>query len=411
MSIITSLLDTDAYKFKMSNFLYAHPFGKVFVEYKFSNRTNINILDCVQVNDIRKEIDYLLSLTLRLSEMNYLKDTLCLDEDYIDNLNTHIHKNISIDVFETGTKRLKLHIKGPWWLATLYETPCLAIINELLCEKINSMLIYKHHVLANRNLHDKLELLKKNPKIRFVEFGTRRRFSLSMQRHIIHRMSLLNHKPMVGTSNVLLAKECGLKPMGTVAHEIPMGFAALTEAKDASAKEMRHSQIGAIEYYVRKYPNTYWLTDTYGSGYFLNSLSAFIKANTSMGLRQDSGDPLTWLSVVHNIYGTSKNLMFSDGLDIDTMINIYTRAKEYGFKDEQILFGWGTNLTNDGPIRPLSMVIKLSSVRLPERNLRRETCKLSDNTNKAFGSIEMIEYYKEIFEYEDNFTIEEDCRY
>ncbi|MCG5477084.1 MAG: nicotinate phosphoribosyltransferase, partial [Sinorhizobium fredii] len=95
-----------------------------------------------------------------------------------------------------------------------------------------------------------------------------------------------------------------------------------------------------------------------------------------------------------------KLLIFSDGLDVDTIIKAY-RHFEGGVR---MSFGWGTNLTNDfagcapteiGGLNPISIVCKVS-----EAN-GRPAVKLSDNPRKATGDPAEVERYLKFFGSED----------
>ena len=92
-------------------------------------------------------------------------------------------------------------------------------------------------------------------------------------------------------------------------------------------------------------------------------------------------------------------MVFSDWRDIQTIlkINDHFRGRI------KVSFGWGTNLTNDLGLEPLSLVVK--AVEANGRGL----VKLSDNLAKATGKPEDIERFKKIFGYtEENY---QECRY
>ena len=91
--------------------------------------------------------------------------------------------------------------------------------------------------------------------------------------------------------------------------------------------------------------------------------------------------------------------IFSDGLDVATMISLH-RHFEARIKPS---FGWGTNLTNDLGPKPLSLVVKVT------RANGHGTVKLSDNIAKAIGAPEDIERFKRIFGYRA--TLNQECRY
>ena len=95
-----------------------------------------------------------------------------------------------------------------------------------------------------------------------------------------------------------------------------------------------------------------------------------------------------------------KLLIFSDGLDVDTIIQTYRHFEGR----VRMSFGWGTNLTNDfagcAPIEisglnPISIVCKVADVN------GRPAVKLSDNPRKATGEPSEVERYIKYFGTED----------
>ena len=86
----------------------------------------------------------------------------------------------------------------------------------------------------------------------------------------------------------------------------------------------------------------------------------------------------------------TKTIIFSDGLNIETVIKI----KEYCAGKIKSSFGIGTNLTNDIGVKPLNMVIKISEVLVEDSWIG--SVKLSDNKGKNTGNTEDIELYKSI---------------
>ena len=96
----------------------------------------------------------------------------------------------------------------------------------------------------------------------------------------------------------------------------------------------------------------------------------------------------------------SKLLIFSDGLDVDAIIDTYRHFEGR----VRMSFGWGTNLTNDfagcapqyvESLKPISLVCKVS-----EAN-GRPAVKLSDNPRKATGDPAEVERYLRFFGAQD----------
>lgn len=136
------------------------------------------------------------------------------------------------------------------------------------------------------------------------------------------------------------------------------------------------------------------LTDTFTSEVFF---SEFItdpdRARRWGGLRQDSGDPVTFAMRAKEVYEklgidwTTKVLVFSDGLDLQTALDLHRQIQHLGFLTS---YGIGTSLTNDfrsntgERSKPLNIVIKLANID------GRPCVKLSDDAGKNMGDPHVI---------------------
>jgi len=149
----------------------------------------------------------------------------------------------------------------------------------------------------------------------------------------------------IGTSNVLMAMGLDLEAIGTNAHELPMIEAALAN----SDEELITSPYRVLEAWSRTY---------------------------------------------------EKLLIFSDGLTVDTIEEVYHRFHGR----VRLSFGWGTHLTNDfrdcstkpnDALRAISLVCKVTHAN------GKPTVKLSDNFQKATGPASEIERYRKLFGTED----------
>jgi nicotinate phosphoribosyltransferase len=84
-------------------------------------------------------------------------------------------------------------------------------------------------------------------------------------------------------------------------------------------------------------------------------------------------------------------VVFSDSLDIDTIVSLHK-----AFKDKiNVLFGWGTSLTNDLGFKALNIVAKATYVEVPEAEEGVYTVKLSDDAGKHTGPPEQVKTYQE----------------
>ena len=94
-------------------------------------------------------------------------------------------------------------------------------------------------------------------------------------------------------------------------------------------------------------------------------MHAFTKgrAEAWSGVRHDSGDPFEFGEKVIGFYEglgidpKTKTILFSDSLDVPTMVKIQER---FGGRI-RVAFGVGTNLTNDPGLEPLNVVMKVKA--------------------------------------------------
>ena len=83
--IITSLLDTDMYKFSMGQVIY-HQFSEYTTTWTFKNRSNA-FFTKEMVKEIIRQIKLFCNLSFQEDELNYLKSITWLKDSYIDFLN------------------------------------------------------------------------------------------------------------------------------------------------------------------------------------------------------------------------------------------------------------------------------------------------------------------------------------
>jgi nicotinate phosphoribosyltransferase len=240
-------------------------------------------------------------------------------------------------------------------------------------------------------LSEKIAILQQNPNIKFADFGTRRHFSLRWQKYVLERLIKECPENIVGTSNVALARSLDIRPIGTFAHETLMVYAGLA---DERGEDIRASHNKFLYDWFDFYGEdlSIALTDTFGSEFFLADFTPE-QARKWRGMRHDSGDPYKFGEDVIKFYEnldidpTVKTIVFSDGLDIDTIVELHKHFEGR----VRLLFGWGTTLTNDLGLPALNIVMKATKVN------GIETVKLSDNTGKHTGSEEQIRRYENVF--------------
>jgi nicotinate phosphoribosyltransferase len=404
--IINSLLDLDKYKLTMCQIVHdLHP--TVDVTYSFSNRTtDVPLAQYIDIDELKEQIDHIKSIRFNYDELTYLSSQPEFKPEFINFLAT---QNYNVDFAISKNKnQIGLEFSGKWESAILYETLILSLINEMFGRNIVKCLNnFKLRGVDNpfNKLVDKLYLIKEHSDagIKFIEFGTRRRYSQEWQKQVIQCCKELAPNNIIGTSNYWMAKEFNLKPIGTVAHEWFQVRSALDQkiygthidSFSISSLPCRDTQIKSINAWLDYYgkPLSIILTDTFGTKSFIKDFTLKLAYNC-LGTRQDSGDPVKFANTMIDRYNNmgidpkDKTIVFSDGLTVDKIISLY---KEFGDKIN-VVFGWGTDLTNSVGIKPLSIVIKAT------RANGIETCKLSDNLNKAIGSPETIRKYIQVFQ-------------
>ena len=387
--IIESLLDTDLYKFSMMQ-VVLHQYPAAQVEYRFKCR-NAGIDLVPYIDEIRTELAALCQLRFTPDELLYLRSWRFLKSDFVDFLDLfHLNeKYVEITPSASGNGEIEIRIRGPWLHTILFEVPLLAIVNE----------VYFRHVSAGldlsggrRRLQAKIGLLRDTPDYggcRIADYGTRRRYSRHWQREVVTTLREGLGTQLTGTSNVLLARDLGLTPLGTLAHEY-------LQAHQALGPRLRDSQVAALEAWAKEYRGDLGiaLSDVYGFSAFLRDFDMYF-CKLFDGTRHDSGEPFDWgeRMLAHyqanRVDPRSKVLVFSDGLDIPKVMQLYAH-----FRGRCLLaFGVGTNLTNDVGPTPLNIVIKMT------RCNGQPVAKLSDSPGKDMCDDEAyLTYLRQVFE-------------
>ena len=137
---------------------------------------------------------------------------------------------------------------------------------------------------------------------------------------------------LIGTSNVFLAKKLGLKPVGTFAHELYMGFSGIFHKNE---KEILSSHNKVLkmwwDYYGKRLSIA--LTDNYGVDFFFKDFS-LEQAKKWIGLRHDSGDPIIFCEKAIRFYRKcgldpkTKTIIFSNSLSVNIIIKIYIEKEK-----------------------------------------------------------------------------------
>jgi nicotinate phosphoribosyltransferase len=362
-TLITSALDTDAYKLHMQQVVFEKYASKM-VRYEFRCRIDENLSEFAA--EIREAINALEDVTFTEDQLLYLVKIPFLKNAFVDFLRQFRLDPKRYVTVRVEDSELVIFAEGPWLYTIPFEIPILAIVSEVRNRNRYGMVNEEvfREVLYKKVEHLKSELDRRGIKnFKFADFGTRRRFSYNVQRDVVEYLSKVMPNNFIGTSNYHLAREYGLTPIGTMAHEYLCAHQAFVN--------VANSQKEALEVWNQVYRGRLGvaLTDTITTDAFLADFD-YLFATLFSGVRHDSGDPFVWGEkfIKHyeglGIDPKTKTLVFSDGLNFDRALDI----AEHFQGRIQYSFGIGTFLSNDmgdfttpdgQAYRPLNIVMKM----------------------------------------------------
>jgi len=391
--IIKSILDNDLYKFTMQNAV-CKLFPRAIVKYEFINRGK-TIFPKGFDRKLRQEVEKMSKLSLTKDQKLFfrLKCGRFIDDVYFDFLESYRFDPSEVGIFLEENGDLRISIEGPWYRTILWEVPLMALVSELYFIETKPEILDRNTRQKNNNGK---ALLFHQHSMKVTDFGTRRRFSFDNQLEVCKDMKNMfgSEQFFAGTSNVHIAYQLNLTPIGTHAHEWFMFMAARYGYTMANRKALEHwsdvyqGDLGTA------------LSDTYTTDVFLQS---FDKKFSKLydGPRHDSGDPLVWTDkiVAHykkmGIKPSTKNLVFSNNLNTTTAIEIHEHCIRQG-EDIGHAFGIGTNFSNDVGAKPLNIVIKMVAAQAnPDTDEWIETVKLSDDVGKNTGKSKTVQLCKD----------------
>lgn len=385
--MIKSILDTDLYKFSVSNaYFQLYPLAEG--TFKFNDRnkekflSNLNLWDHV--------INHFTELVLTDEECEWcIANIPFIPRNYWEWLKSFRFDASKIKYWLDEDGVFQCEVTDKLYACTLWEIAILAtqsmIRNTVLGVEINMERIIQI-------LREKIEFANEN-NIPFAEFGTRRRANFEVQDAVIQTLKN-ESKTCTGTSNVYFAKKYDMKVSGTFPHEWVMFHAGVFGYKRANYL--------SLEDWVKVYDGDLGtaLIDTYTTDSFLRTLTRK-QAHLFAGFRQDSGDEFVIGDKIitrlkeFNIDPKSKVIIFSNALNMQKAKEI----KDYFEGKVKVGFGIGTNLTCDLGIedyKPANIVMKLSQCRMSGKDPWEKCIKISDDLGKHMGD----DYEFEIAKYE-----------
>ena len=370
-AIITSLLETDLYKFSMGQAIF-HQFPGSKTTWTFKCRNKDVKFTSEMIDEIKHQLQEYSKLRFTEDELSYLENIGArrdsngniikkgwIKGSYIDFLRIWQPRYEDFEITDKAECGLSIEAKGTWLNTSMYEIPTLAIVNEVYFRYA-----YNYDELRQqfvRKLNEKVKLLEQDiyELGAFSEFGLRRRLSAECQEMAVKALkeAKMNGKStFVGTSNVFLAKKYGLIPVGTMAHEWIMCVGQGNRSVNPAYSNLYSLRAWVNEYKVQ---NGTALTDAITTDCFLRDFDEEF-ATVFSGVRHDSGDPYEWGDkiIAHyqklGIDPKTKTLLFSDSLNFEKA----TKLKKYFEGKAKTAFGIGTFIANDTDVPALNIVMK-----------------------------------------------------
>jgi nicotinate phosphoribosyltransferase len=390
--IISHFTDDDLYKFTMCCAVIEN-FPRTQVKYRFIDRNGISYPEGFG-GLLEQQVSMLENLVITEEEIDFMKKKCSyIPVWFYSYLKGFRYKKEWVKIRQDNDGQLEIEFEGYWSDTILLEVKILAIVSELYYITTGQAERLDYESYFEESYDKASRLIEAG--CMFSDFGTRRRASFEAQDTVVRAMKLCNGSVkgsgrFVGTSNVYLAMKYDLTPIGTMAHELICAIAGMYGPLMANHL--------AMETWSRTYRGALgtFLYDTYGWRIFsLNFSEDF--ANMFKGLRVDSGDNFEELDKILekylslNIDPATKQIVFSNGLDVDKAISI----NQYATGKCIPSFGIGTHFTNDfSDIRPMNIVIKLVAVKITESwPFYSETCKLSEDIGKYSGDISTVKRF------------------
>lgn len=391
--IITSLLETDLYKFSMGQAIY-HQFPSYTTTWTFKCRNKDVHFTDEMVEEIKRQLRLYCDLRFNEDELEYLRSIKWIQASYVDFLRLWQPRFEDFTITTDAECGLGIETSGTWLNTSMYEIPTLAIVNEVYFR-----MQYDYDDLLEsfkERLDKKFEDVRSNRYNlgTFSEFGLRRRLSRQAQELAVEKFSHLHdgkdtqcNSNFIGTSNVYLAMKFGITPVGTMAHEWIM-----CTGQGNHKHNPAYSNWYALDAWVREYGvlNGIALTDTITTDCFLRDFQ-LTYATLFSGVRHDSADPIEWGEKMIEHYKAldidpmTKTLLFSDSLNFEKAAAIADHFKGKA----KVAFGIGTYIANDTNVPALNIVMKTTFCN------GQDVAKLSDVDGKGMcKNPEYVDYLK-----------------
>lgn len=398
-AIVSDGDDLDWYKLLMAYWMWSFfntSNAKVRFTFKCRNK-DVRLGEVLNERQIRADIEALCDVRFSAPSLAYLRDhkrpldgvetfSIGFTRDLLANIT---HANPVVEFRKDGS--IYISVTGPCYTETLWET---RIMNVIAARYAQAMMVQKGLTLdecwkiGNARLALKIEMLKRYPGIPFTDFGTRRRLSGAWQAHVDVQLAAALGPQFLGTSNVAHARNLGLTPRGTNAHELQMIMRTLALRDGKSEREaMEYSVVETFRRWLNLFEGNWatFLPDTYSTQFAYAVLPRDL-AEQIKDFRHDSGSfeehtALTNALVArHGFDPTARGSIFSDGVEVMNHMPMIAALETSLMKS----VASGTDTTNDVGLPRLSIVVKPEALIL-EDDTEIKTVKISNNPIKAQG--------------------------
>jgi nicotinate phosphoribosyltransferase len=419
---VSSLLNNDIYKFLMLDFILAHPeYRDMRVRWAMTVRDpNVHLAEVIPEHALRSQLDMTQSIEwVTEADLSYLRGmTTSTGRRLFREETLQFLREFRLPEYQLendGNGGYDLSFEGSWATSMMWEIPALKIVNSLYlyhyAKKAQVTPSEWNGVMTKTfaRLYSDIDTMREDSRITFSEFGTRRAASTDIHRRVLEILQSELPGQCLGSSNVMLSREIGSSnPRGTNAHELRM----IPTAFEDESENIIDKMYEVDRQWMAHFPElAILLPDTFGSTfYFKNAPRDIIEGHT--WVRFDSKDPMVaipeyvnWL-LEYDQDPARKVWIPSDGLTAESMVEIVRNNVDM---IGNLTHGFGTGLTNNtkgtfpkikekfGPFGSFSVVVKPEAVWREDKWEWVSTVKLSDNPNKAKGSVERVELFRKTF--------------
>lgn len=388
--IITHFTDNDLYTFSCQYYVMMK-YPRAEVVYTFIDRNNTCYPEGFG-DLLQEQVNGMANVAITEEEIHFMENHLVwLPLWYFDFLRGYRFNPAEVSISQDEEGHLSVSIQGKWFSTIMWEMPILSTVSELIHTLNGDMDKYDLEAERQKTM-DKTRMFLENGLI-LGDMGTRRRFSYAHQQMVIETMTEVYRSQkwpgiFTGTSNVWLAKEMGLKALGTMSHQLISFEEIVSGVFECNYNVMQKFSD------VFDGDNGTYLYDCFGDDVFFKNLSKRM-AMMYTGLRVDSGIEEEQTEKIIEKYKqlgidpATKQVIYSNGLTIERAVEIHKYCNGR-VKDS---YGVGTQLTCDiNNAKPSNIVVKLTRGRITELREWHDCVKLSCDKGKTLGNKEKCAY-------------------